>query len=113
MYQIEQPIEYSVQAQEVDFQLLDKFSSKDVKTWALFSKEELINAIEKYNNTLAPGLNKLSWSYIKKIIKNDKCIIKLIDITNACIYDSPKFFHLIILLNTTGKLFEKMIRERL
>ena len=127
----------SAQAWEVDFQLLDKISGKDVKTWALFSKEELINAIEKCNNSSAPGLDKLSWSHIKWIIKNNKWIIKLIDIANACInlghwlshfktsmtiiipkpnkasYNSPKSFHPIILLNTTGKLFKKMIGERL
>ena len=32
---------------------------------------------------------------------------------NKALYDSPKSFHHIILLNTIGKLFEKMIRERL
>jgi len=45
----------------------------------------LIHIIEKYNNSLASGPNKLSWSYIKRIIKNNKCIIKLIDIANTCI----------------------------
>ena len=66
-----------------------------------------------------------------------KSIIKLIDITNACIdldhwlshfkvltiiiipkpnkvlYNLSKLFHSIVLLNITGKLFKKMIRERL
>jgi len=71
------------------------------------------------------------------IVKDEECIIKLIDIANTHIdlghwlshfkmlatviilkpnktsYDSPKSFHPIILLNTMGKLFKKMIRERL
>ena len=71
------------------------------------------------------------------IIRNKECSSKLIDIANACIdlgywpshfkmsttviiskpnklsYDSPKYFHPIVLLNTLGKLFEKMIGERL
>ena len=105
--------------------------------WVLFSKEELINAIEKYNNSSTPSPNKLSWRHIKKIVKKKKSIIKLIDITNACIdldhwlshfkvltiviipklnkvlYNLSKLFHSIVLLNTTGKLSKKMIRERL
>ena len=105
--------------------------------WTLFSREELINAIEKCNNSLAPGSDKLSWSYIKRIIKNNKCITKLINIANTYInlehqpshfktsttvviykpnkvaYNSPKSFHSIVLLNTIEKLFEKIIRERL
>ena len=69
------------------------------------------------------------------IIKNNECIVKLLDIANACMYlghwpnhfkisttiiipkpnkqayDMPKSFWPIILLNTLGKLFEKMIGE--
>ena len=93
--------------------------------------------IEKYNNLSAPGPNKLMWSYIKSIIRNKDYISKFIDITNACIdlghwlshfktsltvvisksnktsFDSPKLYRSIVLLNTIGKLFEKMIGERL
>jgi len=84
---------------------------------ALFSKEELINAIGKCNNSSASRPDKISWSHIKQIIWYDKCINKLIDIANACIdlehwpshfktsttviipkpnkksYNSPKFFY--------------------
>ena len=105
--------------------------------WTIFSREELINTIEKCNNLLASGLDKLSWIHIKRIIKNDKCTTKLIDIANTCInlrhwlshfkifttiiipkpnkalYDSPKSFCPIVLLNTMGKLFKKIIEERL
>jgi len=69
------------------------------------------------------------------IVKNYECLSKFIDITNTCInlrlwssyfktstiviiskpnkssYDSPKFFYPIVLLNTLGKLFEKIISE--
>ena len=93
--------------------------------------------IEKYNNLSAPGPNKLMWSYIKSIIRNKDYISKFIDITNACIdlghwlshfktsltvviskpnktsLDSPKLYCSIVLLNTIGKLFGKMIGERL
>ena len=71
------------------------------------------------------------------IVKNDTCLIKIFNITNACInlghwplhfkmllsiiipkpnknsYDSLKMFWPIVLLNTLGKFIEKVIRERL
>jgi len=100
-------------------------------------KAETIDAINKCNNFLAPGPDKLSWRHLKKIVKNKECISKLIDIANTCIklghwlsqfktlttiiipkpnkasYNSTKSFRPIFLLNTTGKLFEKMIGEEL
>ena len=106
-------------------------------TWAPFSKKELFNIIESCNNLLASGLNRLSWRHLKEIIKDDECIDRLIDIANTCIdlghwpshfktssiviipkpnkilYDLPKLFQPIVLLNTTGKSFEKMIGERI
>ena len=105
--------------------------------WAPFSKKELHSVIENYNNFLAPRLDKLSQRHLKVIIKNDKYVNKLIDIANVCInlghwpnhfktlsmviipklkkpsYDLSKSFQPIVLLNTIGKLFEKMIGERL
>ena len=105
--------------------------------WVSSSKEELINAIKECNNSLILGLDKLFWRHLKKIVKNKECTIRLIDITSACIdldhqpsyfkvlttiiipkptkpsYDSTKSFCPIVLLNTTGKIFEKMIGEQL
>ena len=86
-----------------------------------------------------PSSNKLTWSYLKIILKNNEClsIIIIIHITNTCIklgywpshfkrstmivisklnkklYNFPKSFRPIVLLNTVGKLIEKVIRERL
>jgi len=103
--------------------------------WSSFSKVELINAINKCNNSSTSGLDKLSWSHLKAIVKDKESINKLIDIANAYInlghwpshfktstiiiipksnkilYDSTKSFHPIVLLNTTGKLFKKMFGE--
>ena len=77
------------------------------------------------------------WHYWKIIIKNDKCLSKIINIANTCInlgywleyfkvsttviipklnkpsYDNSKAFHPIILLNTLGKLIEKVIAEKI
>jgi len=79
----------------------------------------------------------MSWRHWKLIIKNDNCLSKIINIANACInlghwpkyfkisttvvipkpnktsYDNPKAFCPIVLLNTLGKLVEKVIAERL
>jgi len=127
----------SAQSCQVNISLLKEIPFKEALTWAFFSRKELLQAIKKYNNSSSPGPDKLSWRHIKMILKNENCIFKLINITNACIdlgywpnhfkmsttviipklnkssYDTPKSFCPIVLLNTLGKFFEKMIGERL
>ena len=90
-----------------------------------------------YNNLSTSSLNHIFWSYLKKIIKDDKYCFNIINIANTCIYlsywpthfkklssiiipkpnkllyNSLKSFHLIVLLNTFGKLIEKVISKRL
>jgi len=89
------------------------------------------------SNSSTPGPDKLSWSHLKIILKDDNCLSNIISIANACInldywpshfkrstmviipksskqsYNSPKSFRLIVLLNTVGKLIEKVIGKRL
>jgi len=96
-----------------------------------------MKAIDKCNNLSASGPDRLSWSYLKCIIKNKTCLGKIISITNACFelglwplyfkysiiiiipkpnkesYDSPKSFWSIVLLNMLGKLIEKVISKHL
>jgi len=79
----------------------------------------------------------MSWRHWKFIIKNNDCLSKIINIADVCInlchwpkyfkisttviipkpnkslYDNPKAFRPIVLLNTLGKLVEKVIAERL
>jgi len=79
----------------------------------------------------------VSWQHWKLVIKNNDCLSKIINIANACInlghwpnyfktsstviipkpnktsYDSLKAFHPIVLLNTLGKLVEKVTAERI
>jgi len=122
---------------QININLLEEIPNKEVTEWASFSKKKLINAIEKCNNSSTLGLDKISWRYLKKIVKNEEYTIKLINIANTCInldhwpsyfkvlttviipkpnkalYDSTKSFCPIILLNTTSKLFEKMIGKQL
>ena len=123
--------------QEVDIHILDEIPWKLMKEWNLFSKQELIDALEKYNNSFALGSGKLTWSYIKFIMRDNDCLLKFVNIANLCIelghwlshfkpsntivipkpnkstYDSPKSYRPIVLLNMIGKLFEKMIGEQL
>ena len=127
----------SARTREIDIHILDDILSKPMEEQNSFAKQELINAIEKYNNLSAPGPDKLTWSHIKLIIKDEKSIAKLIDIANACIeleywpshfklsitviipkpnkstYNLPKLYCPIVLLNTIGKLFKKIIGEYL
>ena len=121
----------SAQIREIDIHTLDDIPSKPMEEWNSFAKQELIDVIKKCNNLSAPGLDKLTWSHIKLIIKDEDCIAKLIDIANACIelgywpshfksstmviipksnksiYDLPKSYCPIVLLNTIRKLFKK------
>jgi len=127
----------SAQCWQVDVSLLNEIPTKETSLWNTFSKTEILQAIKKCNNSSAPGPDKLSWWHIKMILKDNKFIIKLIDIANVCMdlghwpnhfkistmiiiskpnkqaYNTLKSFWPIVLLNTLGKLFEKMIGERL
>jgi len=83
------------------------------------------------------GPDKLTWCHLKSIINQDDCLINIINIANSCFelghwpnyfkysstiiipkpkkmsYDQLKVFRPIVLLNTLGKLIEKVIAERL
>jgi len=117
--------------------ILNKIDHKPVLQWAPFSKEELKQAIIKCNDSSAPGPDKLSWRHLKIIIKQDECLANIINVANACInlghwpnyfkclsmiiipkpnkvsYDQAKIFCPIVLLNTLGKLIEKVIAKRI
>jgi len=122
---------------QVDINILDEIGDKPIASWPLFSKEEFKIAISSCNNSSTPGPDNLSWNYLKSILKHNECLINIIGIANACInleywpnhfkksttiiisklnklsYDSPKSFRPIVLLNTLGKLIEKVIGERI
>ena len=69
----------STQERKVDIYFLDKIPNKPT------AKNKLINVIEKCNNLFVLGLDKLTWSHIKSIIRNNDCICKFIDIADVCI----------------------------
>jgi len=121
----------------VNLNILDKLAHKPRHSWNSFSEFKFKSAIEKCTNTSAPGPDKLTWQHWKLIIKDDMCLSKIINIADTCIslsywpnyfkvsttivipkpnkssYDSLKAFRPIVLLNTLGKLIEKVIAERI
>jgi len=120
---------------QVDVDILDEITDKPISSWPTFLKEEFRLALANCNNLSALGPDKLSWSHLKTILKDDDCLNIIISIANACIkvgywplhfkrsttvviskpnkksYDSPKAFRPIVLLNTVSKLIEKVVRE--
>jgi len=75
----------SAQEREVDTYFLDKIPDKPTTEWNSFSKIKLIKTIKKCNNSLVPNPDKLTWSHIKSIIRNDDYICKFINIANTYI----------------------------
>ena len=75
----------SAQMHEVDIHVLDEIPRKPTKEWNLFSKQELIDTLEKCNNSSAPNPDKLTWSHIKSIMRDNNCLLKFVNIANVCI----------------------------
>ena len=122
---------------QVNISILDEVDRKPQQVWNSFSKFKFLSAIHKCIDSSAPGPDKMSWRHWKLIIKNNECLSKIINIADACInlghwpnyfktsttvvipkpgkmsYDNPKVFCPIVLLNTLGKLVEKVIAERI
>ena len=122
---------------QVDVNILNEIKNKFTSSWELFFKFEFRNAISKCNNLSAPGPDKVIWCHLKHILKQEECLLNIINIANTCLnldhwpnyfkcsstviipkLNKPKYNHLkafcpIVLLNTLGKLIEKVIVERL
>ena len=122
---------------QVNSNILNKVICKPTQGWNPFSWHEFKSAINKCKNSSSLGPDRLIWHHLKIIIANDDCLSRIINIANSCIelghwpkyfkvsttiiipkpnkssYDHPKAFRPIILLNTLGKLIEKVIAERL
>ena len=122
---------------QVNVEILHEVTQKPSQNWSPFSKYEFLSAISKCADSSSPGPDRMTWRHWKTIVKNDACISNIINITDACInlghwpryfkisttvvipkpnkplYDNPKAFRPIILLNTLGKLIEKVIAKRL
>jgi len=122
---------------QVDLNIINKIENKPSQNWSLFSKNEFRSAISKCSNLSVLELDKLTWCHLKFIIKDNSCLTNIVNIADACInlghwpeyfkisstiiipkpnkpsYNQPKAFHPIVLLNTIGKLIEKVVTNRL
>ena len=117
----------------VDLSVLDEVSSQATRSWVPFSLLEMQEALKACSNVSAPGPDHITWRYLKHISSNNTCAVGILSLANACLslhhwprhfkesvsviipkpgkpaYDTPKAFRPIVLLNTLGKLIEKMI----
>jgi len=127
----------SAQFCDIDESILNEVETFPLSSWPDFSEKEFNHVIVNCSNSSTLGPDKLSWGHLKHIIKDKLCLKNIISIANACIelgywpnhfkksitivipkpnkssYNSLKSFRLIVLLNTMGKLIEKVIGERL
>ena len=69
----------------MDIDVLDEIIDKLNSPWPPFLKEEFKITIANCNNTSTSGPDKLLWSYLKIILKDNKCLNSIIHIANACI----------------------------
>jgi len=105
--------------------------------WPSFTCQEFVDAIAKCLNVSALGPNHITWRHLKLLVQDRVCLRNIVNIANACIivsywpdqfkdatlviipkpnktiYNTPKVFRPIILLNTMSKLIEKVISHHL
>ena len=121
----------------INLSILNESPSHAPIEWPPFSKAEFREAIAKYNNSSAPGPDHVTWCTLKCIVNDKQCSTHIVRLANTCInlstwpshfkestsviipkpqkpsYDTPKSFRPIVLLNTLGKLIEKVISHRM
>ena len=121
----------------VNTRLLNKLPQADGIEWPPFSSQEFRDTIAKCSSSSTLGPDHISQRHLKALISHNICLEKLVHIANTCItleywsfyfkstnsvvipkpnktlYNTPSSFQPIVLLNTTGKLVEKVISNRL
>jgi len=121
----------------INTRFLDGISQCNAIDWPPFTGQEFKDTIAKYSNSSSPGPDHVTWRHLKPLILDKMCLSKVVDIANAYItvgywpdqfkestsviipkpnktsYNTSKAFQPIILLNTMGKLIEKVISNRL
>ncbi|KAJ3527773.1 hypothetical protein NMY22_g9661 [Coprinellus aureogranulatus] len=120
----------------VDLSILDNLPTLEAREWPEFSELELRQALEACSSRSAPGPDHVTWRHLKAILSIPDCTVLILCLANACInvghwpkhfkdslsviilkpnkpaYSTPKAFRPIVLLNTLGKLLEKLISNR-
>jgi len=122
---------------EVDLSVLDPLPTLQERDWPPFSALELTDALSSCSSRSSPGPDHIMWVHLKAVLENKKSIQLLVTLADACIcvghwpkhfqdsvsviipkpgkptHSTPKLFRPIVLLNTVGKLIEKMISNHL
>ena len=127
----------SVENRPINTGFFNKIPQANTLKWPSFSNQEFRNIIAKCFSSSTPGPNYISWRHLKLLIMDNAYLKKIMCITNTYInlefwpsyfkttitvvipkpnkdsYNLPKSFQPIVLLNTTGKLIEKVISNHL
>jgi hypothetical protein len=121
----------------VDLGFLDQLQPAPERGWVPFSELELRESLSACSSHSAPGPDHVTWSYLKHWCPAPGVAGLFARIAKACVtlghwprhfkdslsviipkpgkpsYSTPKAFRPIVLLNTLGKLVEKMLARRL
>ncbi|KAJ2911570.1 hypothetical protein MD484_g8847, partial [Candolleomyces efflorescens] len=121
----------------VDLSILDELPNEPQRDWPTFSLLELRQALDACSSRSAPGPDHITWRHLKSILATQECARIIVTLADACFntghwpkhfkesvsviipkpnkpsYSTPKAFRPIVLLNTLGKLIEKMISNRI
>ena len=121
----------------INTSFLNELLQSDLLEWPSFSKQEFRDAIAKCSFFSISGPDHILWRHLKLLIMDDTYLGKNVYIANTYInlkfwllyfktaitvvipkpnkelYNMLKFFQPIVLLNTTGKLIEKVISNHL
>ena len=122
---------------QVDLSFLDPVLPLPPRQWFSFSELELQEALKACARNSAPGPDHVTWAHLKFWCNSPRVVALFTRIADACItaghwpshfkeslsviipkpgkpnYSTPKSFRPIVLLNTLGKLVEKMLARRL
>jgi hypothetical protein len=120
----------------VDLSILNELRQEPEHEWPVFSQLELKQALDACSSRSSPGPDHVTWRHLKQVLALPVCTKVVLTLANACIetgrwpkhfkestsviipkpnkpsYSTPKAFRLIVLLNTLGKLVEKMISNQ-
>jgi hypothetical protein len=118
---------------QVDLTALEDLDPLPERDWVRFSSREMFDALSVCSSCSAPGPDHVMWTHLKRILPDSIVSGKILSLADACLwvgywpthfkesvsviipklgkpsYSTPKSFWPIVLLNTLGKLIEKMI----
>jgi hypothetical protein len=121
-----------------DPNVLDAIPPLEEREWPPFSHCEMTDALRACSSCSTPGPDHVTWRLLKMILLSDpQCSALIVSLATACLmvgywpsyfktsssviipkpgkaaYNTPRAFRPIVLLNTCGKLIEKMVSTRL